>query len=163
MLTFPILAQQLYSLSQSWAHESIKLGPLGRGLNIVASETKKLYQELLSVVEQLRESNHSEAGPKLENISEKIKILTLNSFIESIHTYEEIGRPYLLSANELKQLNYDFNTLIYRENDEWISKDIPEISEANTITNAEFYFLKFNIHKKRYCENLIFIKEITIN
>ncbi len=157
------LAQQMYSLSQAWAHESVNLGPLGRGLNIVASETKKLYRELIQVLEKLKEGKRPDTGNELEQISEKIKILTLNSTIEAIHTYEKIGRPSLISANELKQLNYEFNNLIYSSEEDWLSGDVPEVLEVNTITNAEFYFLKFNLQGLRYCENMMNIKEIFIN
>ena len=157
------LAQQMYSLSQAWAHESVNLGPLGRGLNVVASETRGLYTELIKVLEKLKEGKSPDIGNELEDISEKIKILTLNSTIEAVHTYEEIGRPSLISANELSQLNYDFNHLIFTSENEWLSDDVPEVLNVNTITNAEFYFLNFNIAGQRFCENLLFIKELIIN
>lgn len=157
------LAQQIYTLGLFWSHEALNLGPQGRGIAVVASETKKLNEELITLIWSMKENLSETRGEDLELIAEKMKILTLNSMIEGVHCYEKIGRPSLICASELQQHCYALNTLIFNNEESWLSQDIPEVQEVHEITEAEFYFIKFNLGKERYCENLIKVKEIVIN
>ena len=155
-----MVAQQLYTLSQSWAHESASIGPFGKGLMVVASEARKLYLTVLEYIESLRKSSSDEYEMSLEEIAERTKLLTLNSTIEAVHTYEEIGRPSLVCADELRQITEQLYWINAPEDTAWRSSDIPEVSFPSSTNRGSFYFLNFRINGIRYCENLCFIREI---
>jgi phosphoglycolate phosphatase-like HAD superfamily hydrolase len=153
------IAQQLFSLSQSWGLEATRLGPEAKGLVIVSSETRRLYSELTELIYNIKRDLNSADQEKLRSIAEQCKMLTINSIIESIHGSSSNQLPVLFTADELRMVTEElFETFKIAPIHE---KTAMLPSQESTVSNQEIFLLRFKIGKHFYVENLQFIKEIT--
>ncbi len=106
-----ILGERLWILANLTAQQAATLEIEGRGLAVVADETRKLAGRIEALVEKaLFEDDEIEAGD-VQDVALMLNLLALNNAFESYRIGSR-GKPAAVCADDIRQLAYEVALLL---------------------------------------------------
>ena len=157
-------AQKAWALSLNLAQEAARVGSFGCGYAIVASEARKLAENLFSYSEKMRFNKDDDSDfRKIVNFAFMMGLLSLNATIEIFHVSEADDRvnskSFAVCVEDLRRLALELNELGGEKL--WQRPFvIPEIISPLKSTRKIDFFLKFSIGGNTLVENILNVKEI---
>ncbi len=153
--------ERLWLLANTTAQLAATLEVEGRGLSVVASESRKLSYKVQDLVERaLFEGGEIIKPGNVRDVAMMLNLLALNSAIES-HRMGWRGKPAAVCAEDIRQLAIDV-TVLFDLNDELKRNNMiyPFPKDPITSLDERKEFLWMNIAGINVVEPLINIKEI---
>jgi len=156
------ISDRLWTCAANTALVAATLGRDGRGFAIVAEETRKLSDNMQSIIEKALFEDEEIKMEILKGAAEMIMLLAYNAAIES-HRLEEKGKQAAVCAEEIRSLAYILTTEI--------SDDVPldrqpenaipwAKTPLTTVISNNLCFFLFRAGDIYFVENLINIKEL---
>lgn len=137
------IGERLWSLSATTATVAAGLGERGRGIAVVAEETRRLANHVKGVVEQTIENDEEISSEKMVTYAEQLNYLALNTAIESARLDD--GKQAAICADEIRNLA---NALGLLFDNDLVKNNIPGIMPwakqpmTTVTTHGEFLLME---------------------
>jgi hypothetical protein len=156
------IGERLWSLATTTATVAAVLGHKGRGMAIVAEETRRLANHIKDVVAQAMEDKSEINSEKVIIYAEQLNYLALNTAIESARLSMD-GKQAAVCAEEIRDLAFALRCLF----DKGLTKDhkhvtTPWAAKPMTTVTAQGEFLLLDIGGIPVVEPLKNIREILV-
>jgi uncharacterized protein YdbL (DUF1318 family) len=157
-------AQKAWALSLNLAQEAARVGNYGKGYAVVASEARKLADNLLDYSAKARFEKYNEDEFKdIASFAFMTGLLSINATIEILHVSEVDdkinNKSIAVCVEDLRRLALELNELGGKKL--WQRPFvIPEITSPVKTTRKTDFFFKFSIGEITLVENALNVKEI---
>ena len=166
-----VSGERMWMLANSIAQQSSVMGRDGKGMAVVAEETRNMANKIYEIVERAMFEDEEVEQGKLRDIAFMMNLLALNSAIECSRLGVR-GQPAVVCTEDIRTIAYNISILFGEEKSEGYYGYTPIPQESYGITpipkdrikssdhNNEFIFL--NVAGVHVVELLSNIKEICI-
>jgi hypothetical protein len=158
-----VYGERLWTLARSIAHQAAVLAMEGKGLAVVADETRTLAEHMYTVTERALFEDESIQTGALRDAAVMLNLLALNAAIEAYRLGER-GRATAVCADDIRNLAYQV-TLLLDGNNKNERHLYPSLMPSNRMTSIEKNqgFIVLNIAGVTVVEPLLHIKEVCMH
>jgi len=158
-----IYGERLWTLARSIAHQAAVLSLDGKGLAVVADETRSLAEKMYEVTERaLFEDENTQTGA-VRDAAVMLNLLALNTAIEAYRLGER-GKATAVCADDIRNLAYQVTLLLdgNNANERYL---YPVLMPNNRMTSVEKNqgFIVLNIAGVTVIEPLLNVKEVCMH
>ena len=156
------ISDRLWTCAANTALVAAALGRDGRGIAVVAEETRRLSDKVQNFIEKALFEDIEIKMEILKDAAQEIMLLAYNTAIES-HWLDEKGKQAAVCAEEIRSLAYSLTTEISDDMplDRHPENVVPWAkTPLTTIISNNICFFYFQASGTYFVENLINIKEV---
>ena len=154
------IGERLWILANIAANQAAGLAYDGKGMAIVAEETRTMAIKVKDVVEKALFDNEEPDKEKIMSFAFQLNLLAHNNAIEAVRLGHQ-GKQPSVSAEEIRNLYYEIQCLFDEKGAEKADKIIkPWPADVMTSAPQDGCFLQFNIAGITFYEALCNVKEL---
>lgn len=154
------IGERLWILATMTATQAAALANEGKGLAVVAEETRKMANKVNAFVEKSMSEGEDLQNERIIPLALNLNLLALNSAIEA-NRLGHRGKQAMVCAEDIRDLAYDIVCLFDKERVEKAHKTAtPWAKTPMSTSNQGSSFLLFSIGGIQFVENLDNIKEV---
>ena len=159
-----IFGERLWTLARNTAHQAAVLSLDGKGLAVVADETRTLADKIHDVVERAMFGDDDIQTDGLWDFAMMLNLLALNNAIEAYRLGER-GKAAAVCADDIRNLAHEITLLFNNGENRQEQHIIPVLMPKNRMTTVEKNqgFIVMNIAGVTVVEQLLNIKEVCMN
>ena len=158
---YQILAERMWQLSLDIASQGAKLRTSGKGIMIVAEETRYLTEQLYNHYEQLLDTDDFIQNTDIVKTIQQVRLLSVNGVIEMLRMNMASDETNTQLPVLLEALNNVANDLIELVGTSKTTECVKlEIKDKNLTTDHSIFLITLKIGSQLFVENIQYVQEV---
>jgi len=158
---YQILAERMWQLSLDIASQGAKLRTSGKGIVIVAEETRYLTEQLYKHYEQLLNTDDFYQNTDIIKTIQQVRLLSVNGVVEMLRLNMQSDETNTQLPILLEALNNVSNDLIELVSTSKTTECVRlEIKDKNLTTDHSIFLMTLKIGSQIFVENIQYVQEV---